>query len=126
MLQIFTISGCRFRCFDEMISIVLLLLVVGLLRRLLLMLVWRLLLGRGVRTRLLMIVQGCSTSILQLRLLVDGWMSLLLRYGHRRLLLFLWLNMVGHVLLMLLVVLYSRGTIQIIIIVYHILMRLLL
>lgn len=109
-----------------MISIVLLLLVVGLLRRLLLMLVWRLLLGRGVRTRLLMIVQGCSTSILQLRLLVDGWMSLLLRYGHRRLLLFLWLNMVGHVLLMLLVVLYSRGTIQIIIIVYHILMRLLL
>lgn len=77
LLQIFTIPGCRFRCFDKVIRIVLLLL-----------LLWwwwlLLLLGGNMRTWVLMVVHGSSASILQLRLLGDNWMRLLLRYCQRR------------------------------------------
>lgn len=102
LLQIFTIPGCRFRCLDKVIRIVLLLLLLWWWLLLLL------LLGGNMRTWVLMVVQGSSASILQLRLLGDNWMRLLLRYCQRRtvwllllVLLLLWLNVVSRVLLLL-------------------------
>lgn len=111
LLKVFAVAWCSFWRFDDVIDAMLLRL-------------WRLLSGHlrpGIR---LMVVHRSRVSILQLRLLVDRRVSLLLRCSQRCSWLVLWLNVIGCDVL--LVMDCRGGTVQVVVHVYHILVRLLL